>query len=379
MIENMRKCRLFLTLLFSASAMSACSGLIALDLTAVGDEGMCRWAYTDQWDNSGNMYSKKTWISQAENRGLTVEKCASILGLALPATCENDVCLSNTTYWCYRAYTDIHGASPSRMTALDAEAAGFSQERCETLMGITLPATCSRETFNCYSVSAAGAAPDLSESEPNSPQAKRAHRERSGSCFFVSSHGVTITNHHVIEGAAELAVLTPNGDRFKAEVTSQSASTDLAILQTNRQTPDYLSLSAPRSAKTGMEVFTIGYPVSWVLGNEPKFTEGAISSLSGVQGEAAYLQISVPIQPGNSGGPLVNEMGEVVGIVTSSAAIEAFLGVTGTLPQNVNWAVKSDYAELLFDQPPRRLKTSTREEAITRAIKASCRVEVIVN
>ena len=123
----------------------------------------------------------------------------------------------------------------------------------------------------------------------------------------------------------------------------------------------------------------MGYPTQSILGGEPKFTEGSISALSGMGGEAAFMQISVPVQPGNSGGPLVNAEGEVVGIITATAAIELFLRTTGTLPQNVNWAVKSDYAQLLFDQPPRRSKTSTREAAIARAIKASCRVEVIVN
>ena len=198
-----------------------------------------------------------------------------------------------------------------------------------------------------------------------------------GSCFFANSDGVALTNHHVIDGASAIFVITPDGTRHTARVVSQSASTDLAVLHTDSQPEAFLSLSAPKTAKTGMDVFTVGYPVPSGLGTEPKFTDGVISSLSGFQGEAAYLQISVPIQPGNSGGPLVNDSGEAVGIVTSSAAIATFYGVTGTLPQNVNWAVKSDYASLLLDTPTRQPSAATREEAIERAIRASCMVEAI--
>jgi len=87
-----------------------------------------------------------------------------------------------------------------------------------------------------------------------------------------------------------------------------------------------------------LEVFTVGYPVTDILGEELKFTDGVISSLSGVGDDAAFVQITVPLQPGNSGGPLVNNAGEVVGVVTSTAAVANFVRTVGTLPQNINWA-----------------------------------------
>jgi S1-C subfamily serine protease len=74
-----------------------------------------------------------------------------------------------------------------------------------------------------------------------------------------------------------------------------------------------------------------------------------VSALSGIQDDASYFQMSVPILPGNSGGPVVNMHGEVVGIVTSTAVVEAFYALSGSLPQNVNWAPKSDYVRLMFD------------------------------
>jgi S1-C subfamily serine protease len=123
-------------------------------------------------------------------------------------------------------------------------------------------------------------------------------------------------------------------------------------------------------------VFTIGFPVSAVLGDEAKFTDGSVSALSGVGGEATFIQVTVPIQPGNSGGALLNDSGEVVGIVTASAAIRPFLAVAGTLPQNINWAVKAEYAAPLFDEPRRRPASQDRRAAIDHALKATCSVEV---
>jgi len=172
----------------------------------------------------------------------------------------------------------------------------------------------------------------------------------SGTGFFVSSDGYVVTNHHVIEGANKITVTTPSGESFEAKVVSTSTSTDLALLRISYQTKNYLTFTNSGSADIGDQVFTLGYPVSDILGKEVKYTDGSISSLSGLQGDATFFQISVPIQPGNSGGPLVNADGDVVGVVTATAAVEAFYASVGVMPQNVNWAVKGAYASLLL--PP---------------------------
>lgn len=198
--------------------------------------------------------------------------------------------------------------------------------------------------------------------------------ESHGTCFIASPNGIAITSHHVIDGAKAIAVTLANGKQVPAVIESTSAANDIAVLRLAASTPDYLSFSSARSVQLGDEVFTIGFPSKSILGSDAKFTEGSISALSGIQGEAAYLQISVPIQPGNSGGPVVNHEGNVVGVIAATAAVEAFYRVTGSLPQNVNWAVKSDYVQLMIDDVPSRTATLNRSEAISRVQKAVCQV-----
>lgn len=212
--------------------------------------------------------------------------------------------------------------------------------------------------------------PDSAPSQQTEP--KEAH-QATGSCFAVSEDEV-ITSHHVVAGASKITVKFQSGNARSAQVSQQSQSTDLAVLKIQGSTPAYLSLAKPRSLQVGQEIFTIGYPVAAVLGHEPKFTEGSVSALSGVGGDATFFQMSVPIQPGNSGGPVMNFEGQVVGIVAATAAVEAFYSNTGSLPQNVNWASKADYARLLFDVPEQRKQAVSRQEAIEMTMSALCEV-----
>ena len=103
-----------------------------------------------------------------------------------------------------------------------------------------------------------------------------------------------------------------------------------------------------------------------------------MSSLSGLQDDPGLFQVSVPIQPGNSGGPLVNAQGEVVGVITATATARTFERETGALPQNINWATKGRHArDLLADRIEPRQEAMSREDAVTRAYGAVCYVEAV--
>jgi S1-C subfamily serine protease len=200
----------------------------------------------------------------------------------------------------------------------------------------------------------------------------------SGTAFAVRPDGYLLTAFHVVKDAIEIEVVCAETERRKALLVKHSEIVDLAVLKIAKgRTSSYLPLADPGSLQTGQRVFTIGFPATAILGTEPKYTEGSLSALSGPGGDASYLQMSVPIQSGNSGGPLVNEAGEVVGIVVATAAALPFLKGTGNLPQNIGWAIKSSLAAPLFKQPA-RVASDRRETAISRAIKAACHVTVTV-
>ena len=114
----------------------------------------------------------------------------------------------------------------------------------------------------------------------------------------------------------------------------------------------------------GATVFTIGFPHSDVMGVQPKLANGVISSTTGVRDDAASYQISVPVQAGNSGGPLLDMNGQVVGIVAAKLRAERMFEATGDLTENVNYAIKSAFiAELVG-------VGSTGPEASPRSLEA---------
>jgi S1-C subfamily serine protease len=100
-----------------------------------------------------------------------------------------------------------------------------------------------------------------------------------------------------------------------------------------------------------------------------------VSAVSGPDAETAFLQMTVPVQPGESGAPVITADGSVVGVVSSSAAIILLLREPGIFPQNVTWAVKADLGRPLFEQPPAAPAAKNRGEAIERATRAACRVQ----
>jgi uncharacterized protein len=195
----------------------------------------------------------------------------------------------------------------------------------------------------------------------------------SGSGFFITDDGVFLTNFHVVDGASRIVVNTKHGS-FPAKVVKLDSANDIAIIKVSGSSFSSLPVIPSRAAKLGDSVFTVGFPNPQMQGTEPKFTDGKISSLSGVQDDARQFQISVAVQPGNSGGPLVNSTGNAVGIVTARLSDRAALEVSGALPQNVNYALKSSYALSLLESIPelaRKLKEPwpTKERKFDQVVK----------
>jgi S1-C subfamily serine protease len=171
-----------------------------------------------------------------------------------------------------------------------------------------------------------------------------------GTGFFITDDGYLITNNHVVEHAVKVRLLTGAG-LIDATVVKMDAANDLALLKADgRFTP--LPLVASRGVKLGGTVATVGFPDIGLQGFSPKLAKGEIASLSGVQDDARYFQISVPVQPGNSGGALVDEHGNVVGIVSAKLNASAALAASGALRENVNYAVKSSFLLSFLESIP---------------------------
>jgi S1-C subfamily serine protease len=171
----------------------------------------------------------------------------------------------------------------------------------------------------------------------------------SGSGFFISEDGYLVTNHHVVKNARRVKVKTGAGV-FPAEVVRVDETNDLALLKVaGHFKPLCISTN---DVQLGDPVFTIGFPDITLQGTEPKYTDGKISSLSGIKDDPNNYQISVPVQPGNSGGPLVDLAGSVKGVIVARLNDFAALRSMGSLPQNVNYAVKGKLLRDFISQSP---------------------------
>ncbi|MHC4074974.1 MAG: S1C family serine protease [Planctomycetota bacterium] len=169
--------------------------------------------------------------------------------------------------------------------------------------------------------------------------------------FAISEDGLIVTAYHVIKDAKVIKVYLSKGTYTSATILHSDPMNDLAVLKIETPTPDFLQIAPMRTVMMGDKVFTIGFPMSSVLGQKAKYSDGVVSALSGLKDASSFLQITVPILPGNSGGPLINEKGQVVGIITSTATILPFIEQGSTMPQNVNWAVKAGYLKPLIELP----------------------------
>jgi S1-C subfamily serine protease len=167
------------------------------------------------------------------------------------------------------------------------------------------------------------------------------------------ANGYAVTNNHVVSGNSKVTLINTDGDSIQARVVLRDEQNDIALLSVieTDKLPPALPLSGSH-ARLGASVFTIGYPRIDIMGKTPKLTDGIISSVSGLRGDSSNYQISVPVQPGNSGGPLLNMKGEVVGIVTSMlGTTDDSTGAT-TLLSNISYALKVDVLKALMNQLP---------------------------
>jgi S1-C subfamily serine protease len=183
-----------------------------------------------------------------------------------------------------------------------------------------------------------------------------------GSGFFIHKNGYIATNHHVIDKAKSIQVEVKMGNtsvNYNAKVQMVDKTNDLAILkiEDSKFVPLPLlpyQIKRDGLAEVGSSVFTLGYPLALNgMGKEVKFTDGKVSSRTGYEQNINSYQTTVPVQPGNSGGPLFNDQGQLVGV------INAIFKNT----DNVSYAIKTAYLVNLIELLPENLELPSHVSA----------------
>jgi S1-C subfamily serine protease len=183
--------------------------------------------------------------------------------------------------------------------------------------------------------------------------------EMNGSGFIVSSNGHVVTNHHVVNGCVgDIQGKLTTGGTMTLRVISSDETNDLALLQTPMTFTEVATIRG-MPIHSGDSVVAIGFPFHGLLTSDFTVTTGIISSLSGILNDTRYLQISAPVQPGNSGGPLLDLSGNVVGVVAEKFNALKFAKASGgTIPENMNFAIKTGAVRDFLDNGVVSYKTS---------------------
>jgi S1-C subfamily serine protease len=189
------------------------------------------------------------------------------------------------------------------------------------------------------------AKPPAAGDKPGAPPPGKSGKARgfSGTGFVVSANGHIVTNHHIVDGCVGDIKGNLTGEAAVAlRVVSSDANNDLALLQAPATTTfKDVARIRDRSIRSGDSVVAIGFPFHGLLTSDFTVTTGIVSSLSGIRNDTRFLQISAAVQPGNSGGPLFDTSGQVVGVVTGKLDGLSMIKATGNIPENINFAIKN--------------------------------------
>ncbi|GAC1651371.1 MAG: hypothetical protein NVS4B3_11940 [Gemmatimonadaceae bacterium] len=189
----------------------------------------------------------------------------------------------------------------------------------------------------------------------------------SGSGVYISAEGEILTNKHVVRGCTDIRVRTDSGPSIPARVVALDADDDLALVKLPQPSLHSAAFRGEPALRPGDDVVAVGYPLLGLLANQPNVTTGTVSALAGIYNDTHLLQMSAPVQPGSSGGPLFDASGNVVGIVVTKLNARVVAEETGDIPQNVNFAIKSAIAAKFLDAQHVRYATAPASRARSNA------------
>ena len=177
------------------------------------------------------------------------------------------------------------------------------------------------------------------------PVAEEPQLVGTGSGFVVSTDGHLLTNDHVVRDCTQVRV----SPRLKAQVISSHLELDLALLKTAQSDRHAAKFRVGGGIRTGDSVVGAGFPLPESLASDLNVTTGTVNALTGIGGDRRFIQISAPVQPGNSGGPLLDLSGNIVGIIVGKLDAIQVAKVTGDIPQNVNFAISAFAARFFLN------------------------------
>jgi S1-C subfamily serine protease len=195
------------------------------------------------------------------------------------------------------------------------------------------------------------AAASLATSEPRTSVdgASANDPTSSGSGFFVSRDGLVLTNKHVVKGCSSLRVRADSARQLDAAVLALDPANDLALLRVAGSAGAVASFRDGSTPRAGEDVVAVGYPLSGLLADQVHVSTGSINALAGMYNDERVLQMSAPVQPGSSGGPLFDASANVVGVVVTKLNAKVVAEAMGDIPQNVNFALKAPIATAFLD------------------------------
>ena len=160
-----------------------------------------------------------------------------------------------------------------------------------------------------------------------------------GCSFFISHSGHIATNNHVVDRCKSINVSYKN-KKEAAKIIARDKVNDLALLKTNIDSDDIFYLALEDIEKLE-EIYVAGYPFGKDISESIKITKGIVSSLTGIGNNLSNMQIDAALQPGNSGGPIINSDGEAVGVAVAKLDFEKMYEIYGDIPENTNFGIKS--------------------------------------
>jgi S1-C subfamily serine protease len=181
---------------------------------------------------------------------------------------------------------------------------------------------------------------------PSEDSSEQASATRFGSGFFVSKQGYILTNNHVVEGCKKLTI----SDEKTLTMVDRRPLVDLALLKVDATPPNVAIFRSGPPPKAGDTVFAFGFPLPDILSSEGNISTGILSAIAGVNNNVQLVQISAPVQPGNSGGPLLDSDGHIIGVVVAKLDSLAIARLTGDMPQNINFAVHWAEVKAFLDE-----------------------------